>query len=49
MKPEHETMRKHQVETEFGWAWWCMPGIPALGRPRQENLEFEVCPDYKER
>jgi hypothetical protein len=25
-----------------GWAWWCTPVIPALGRLRQEDLEFEV-------
>jgi hypothetical protein len=25
------------------WAWWRTPVIPALGRLRQEDHEFEAC------
>lgn len=32
------------------WIWWCRPIIPALRRPRQEDLrEFRASLDYKER
>jgi hypothetical protein len=27
--------------------WWCLPDIPALGRPRPEECEFEVDLSYK--
>jgi hypothetical protein len=29
-----------------GWAWLCTPVIPALGRLRQEEVEFEARLDY---
>jgi hypothetical protein len=28
------------------WVWWCMPVIPALGRLRQEHLEFKASLSY---
>jgi uncharacterized protein YceK len=34
------TEKKNQ--TEFGQAWWCIVIIPALGRLRQEDLEFKA-------
>jgi hypothetical protein len=24
------------------WAWWCVPGIPALRKQRQEDLMFKA-------
>jgi hypothetical protein len=29
--------------------WWCIPVIPALGRWRQDDLEFEASPGHIER
>jgi hypothetical protein len=28
------------------WTWWCRPEIPALGRLRQQDLEFKTSPGY---
>jgi hypothetical protein len=31
-----------RLEAGFRELWWCMPVIPALGKLRQEDSEFEV-------
>jgi hypothetical protein len=28
------------------WAWWCTPVVPALGRMREEDLEFKASLGY---
>jgi hypothetical protein len=30
----------------FSWAWWCISVIPALGRQKQENFEFQASLGY---
>jgi hypothetical protein len=34
-----DVVRKSQ---NFSHVWWCTPIIPAVGRVRQENSEFEA-------
>jgi hypothetical protein len=34
------------MTTSLRQAWWCTPGISALRRLRQEDLEFEASWDY---
>jgi hypothetical protein len=38
--------RKKEKNSQRGQAWWYTPVIPALGRLRQEDLEFEASMDY---
>jgi hypothetical protein len=35
----------HEVYRQWG-VWWCTPVIPALGKLRQEDHEFEASLDY---
>jgi hypothetical protein len=35
-------LEKKKKKNYLGQAWWCMPVIPALGRLRQENHEFNA-------
>jgi hypothetical protein len=28
------------------WVWWCAPGIPALGRLKQEDCKFKASLSY---
>jgi hypothetical protein len=30
------------LKAKCNWVWWCMLVIPALGRLRQEDLEFKA-------
>jgi hypothetical protein len=37
------------IKKKMNWAQWHMPVIPALGQPRQKDLEFEASLGYIER
>jgi hypothetical protein len=30
------------IKADLGWMWWYSPVIAALGRLRQEGLEFKI-------
>jgi hypothetical protein len=34
--------KRRKKNHKYSSVWWCTPIIPALGKLRQENLEFEV-------
>jgi hypothetical protein len=35
-------MFRLKILYHWGWVWWCVCVIPALGRQRQEDYEFEA-------
>jgi hypothetical protein len=37
------------LKLNLRWVWWFMPIIPALGRPRQEDCEFQANLSYMAR
>jgi hypothetical protein len=37
------------LKVMLSWAWQCMPVIPALGRLRKKDLEFEASLGYTEK
>jgi hypothetical protein len=46
--PNHQTIFKNIIlaRQEVSWAWWSTPGIPALGRLRQEDHAFKASLGY---
>jgi hypothetical protein len=44
---KNEVLKEYRREES--WKWWCMPVIPALGRLRQEDLEFLTSLTYTAR